>query len=879
MTHQHHAAAPAQATFSLVGLHCTGCADAVERALKANPHITSVHIDWPNSIAHVSYHAGMIDEAAIRDLIEATGCPCESTDHAGHTDGHHEHAAHGSPQARMRNLRHGVDVQPIMMGTRHDRMQYELPATGAFTQHAPNAAAARSGDRSVVDHSAHGAAPMDHAAMGHSAHSGAATAPTAGAPMDHSAMGHGEMDHGAMGHDMSDPSMAAAMERDMRNKFFIALVLTIPTVLYSPMGMNIFGIMLPTFGLSMDLIMLILTTPVVFYCGWMFIGGAYHSLRRRALNMSVLVATGVLAAYGGSLILMALGQETFFEAAAMLVTFVLFGHWMEMRSRRGTSEALRALFDLVPPQATVLRDGKELTIPSSEVLVGDTVILKPGDKVPVDGEVTDGETSIDEALVTGESVPVTKRPGDEVIAGSINRSGSVRFRATKVGADTTLAQIVDLVQRAQSSKAPGQRLADQAAQYLVILAVGAGLLTFFVWFFVLGAPIELALTFAISAVVIACPDALGLATPTAVAVGTGVAARHNILIKDAATLEGVSAITAIVLDKTGTLTEGKPALTDVVANRAITESELLRLVASAERGSEHPLAEAIVNGARERSLDLVEASQFEAIAGHGIRAVVAERTLLIGNIKLMRDQRILAEGLEARAAELASAGKTPMFIAVDGQPAGLVAVADTIKPTASETIRRLKAAGIEPVMITGDNKRTAEAVARELGIERFFAEVLPADKANHVKALQAEGKKVAMVGDGVNDAPALAQADIGIAIGAGTDVAIETANVVLMKSDPLDILRAITVSKATVRKMKQNLFWAAIYNVLAIPVAAGVLYPSFGIELRPEWAALLMSASSIIVAVNAVLLRNVERELGGPSQPQPATNGRPAPAT
>jgi Cu2+-exporting ATPase len=869
-TTHHHTATPAHAAFSLAGLHCTGCADAVERALGANPHITSVHVDWPNSVVHVGYHGGMIDEAAIRGIIEATGCPCEDGDRAGHGGGHHQHARGATPpQARLRNLQHGVDVQPITMGTRHDRMQYEMPATAAHAHHATNAAAARSHTHGGMDHSSHGPAPVSH--NGHAA-------------MDHSRQaeaqgGHGGMDHSAhMGHDMSDPGMAAAMERDMRQKFFIALLLTIPTVLYSPMGMNLLGLSLPTFGLSMDLIMLILTTPVVFYCGWIFISGAYHSLRRRALNMSVLVATGVLAAYGGSLALMALGQETFFEAAAMLVTFVLFGHWMEMRSRRGTSEALRALFDLVPPQATVIRDGQEVSIPSAEVQVGDLVVLRPGDKIPVDGEVTEGETSIDEALVTGESVPVTKRPGDTVIAGSINRSGSVRFTATKVGADTTVAQIVELVQRAQNSKAPGQRLADQAAHYLVILAVGAGLLTFIVWYFIVGAPIALALTFAISAVVIACPDALGLATPTAVAVGTGVAAKHNILIKDAATLEGVSRTNAIVLDKTGTLTEGKPALTDVVASRELAEDELLRLVASAEQGSEHPLAEAIVNGARERGLALGEAAQFDSIAGHGIRATVDGRTLLIGNIKLMRDEGIAAEGLEARAAELASAGKTPMFVAVDGQAAGLVAVADTIKPTAAETIRRLKEQGIEPVMITGDNRRTAAAVARELGITRFFAEVLPADKAGHVLTLQAEGKQVAMVGDGVNDAPALAQADTGIAIGAGTDVAIETADVVLMKSDPLDILNAITVSKATVRKMKQNLFWAAIYNILAIPVAAGVLYPAFGLELRPEWSALLMSASSIIVAVNAVLLRNVERELGGPSQPQPATSGRPAPA-
>jgi Cu2+-exporting ATPase len=526
----------------------------------------------------------------------------------------------------------------------------------------------------------------------------------------------------------------------------------------------------------------------------------------------------------------------------------------------------------------VLRNGQELTIPSSEVQVNDIVVLKPGDKVPVDGEVTEGETNIDEALVTGESVPVSKRPGDGVIAGSINRSGSVRFRATKVGADTTLAQIVDLVQKAQNSKAPGQRLADRAAQYLVILAVGSGVVTFIAWYFFGGAAAITALTFAISAVVIACPDALGLATPTAVAVGTGVGAKYNILIKDAATLENVSGITAIVLDKTGTLTEGKPALTDVVIAGSTNEQELLRLVGSAEQGSEHPLAEAIVSGARERGVSLTDVTQFESIAGHGIQAIIDGRTVLIGNLKLMRDQGVDAAALDAQAATLAEQGKTPMFVAINGQAAGLVAVADTSKPTAKEAVERFKELGIEALMITGDNARTAAAVAKALGIERFFAEVLPADKARHVKALQAEGKRVAMVGDGVNDAPALAQADIGIAIGAGTDVAIETANVVLMKSDPLDIIRAIILSKATVRKMKQNLVWASIYNILAIPIAAGVLYPSLGIELRPEWSALLMSLSSIIVAVNAVLLKRVERDLGEPGAGQPSAPLQPAPA-
>jgi Cu2+-exporting ATPase len=468
------------------------------------------------------------------------------------------------------------------------------------------------------------------------------------------------------------------------------------------------------------------------------------------------------------------------------------------------------------------------------------------------------------------------------VAGSINGTGSVRFQATKVGAETTVAQIVELVQRAQNSKAPGQRLADRAAQYLVILAVGSGLLTFIAWYFLGNAAFITALTFAISAVVIACPDALGLATPTAVAVGTGIGARHNILIKDAATLEGISSITAIVLDKTGTLTEGKPSLTDVVIEGGVHEEELLRLVASAEVGSEHPLAEAIVRGAKEKGIEPRAADHFEAIAGHGIEATVDGRQVLVGNVKLMRDRNVEVSTLEPRAAALAELAKTPMYVAVDGKASGLVAVADRVKPSAPEAIRGFKERGIEVVMISGDNRRTAEAVAHSLGIERVFAEVLPADKARYVQQLQSEGKRVAMVGDGVNDAPALAQADVGIAIGAGTDVAIETADVVLMKSDPADILRAHTLSKATVTKMKQNLVWASVYNVLAIPVAAGVLYPQFGIMLRPEWSALLMSLSSIIVAVNAVLLKRVEGELGesavpGAGKPAGTQVGSPQP--
>ena len=446
--------------------------------------------------------------------------------------------------------------------------------------------------------------------------------------------------HSGMAHDMSDPAMAAVMERDIRRRFWVALILTIPTVLYSSLGRNFFHVHLPG-PLPRNWMMLILSTPVVFWSGWMFIGGAFSSLKSRLLDMNVLIATGVLAAWGASVLLMVVaGDEVFFEAAAMLVTFVLFGHWMEMKSRRGTTDALRTLFDLVPPTAAILRNGEEITLPTAEIVAGDIVVIRPGEKIPVDGEILTGSTSIDEALVTGESLPVDKAVGDAVVGGSINRSGAITFRATKVGADTALAQIVDLVQRAQASKAPGQRLADRAAQYLVILAVGSGIVTFFAWYFAGGSSVVFALTFAISAVVIACPDALGLATPTAVAVGTGIAARHNILIKNAATLEDLSGIDAIVLDKTGTLTEGKPTLVAIETAEGVSKDDLLRVAASAERDSEHPLSQAIVRAADEQGLASARAESFQSVAGHGVEARVDGRAVLLGNAKLMRDGNV-----------------------------------------------------------------------------------------------------------------------------------------------------------------------------------------------------------------------------------------------
>jgi len=832
-------------TVPITDLACVCCAGDLEQRLRAHPELAAASVDYRAGTATLTARHGELNDADARAMVCEAGYCCDGE------------------QPSMAHLAHRVATAPITMGTTQDRMQYEMEALnhGQHGHAVRGSAATVERPSSVVDdhadHMGHDAVTAPATMPDHTSH---AADPHAGHTMPANEVMTGHAGHGAHGaHDMSDPTMAADMERDMRNRFFVALLLTIPTVLYSPVAENLLGITLPG---PANWIMLALTTPIVLWAGWMFIAGAYYSLKSRALNMSVLIATGVLAAYVFSIgLTIFTSDETFFEAAAMLVTFVLFGHWMEMKSRRGTTDALRALFDLVPPTATVVRDGVELEVPSSEVVVGDIVRLRPGDKVPVDGQIVNGTTSIDESLVTGESVPVEKGPGNDVVGGSINRGGSVTFRATRVGSETALAQIVSLVERAQSSKAPGQRLADKAAQWLVILAVGSGIITFLSWYLFGGETAILALTFAISAVVIACPDALGLATPTAVAVGTGIGARHNILIKDAATLENISRVSTVVFDKTGTLTEGRPSLTDLLPAPGLDADELLRLAADSERGSEHPLGEAIVRAADDRGLASGEATHFEAISGEGLAATVEGREILIGNARLMSNRGIEIAPLSTEIDRLASEGRTPMIVAFDGKQAGVIAVADTVRESARVAVRRLRDADIEVVMLTGDNRRTAEAVARDLGIERVLAEVLPSEKAIHVAALQAEGRTVAMVGDGVNDAPALATADIGIAIGAGTDVAVETASVVLMKSDPLDVLRAIILSKATVRKMKQNLAWASVYNVLAIPVAAGVFYPSWGIMLRPEWSALLMSVSSIIVAVNAVLLKRAEGEL------------------
>jgi P-type Cu2+ transporter len=676
-------------------------------------------------------------------------------------------------------------------------------------------------------------------------------------PHDHAAVERADDAHGH-GHGGHAGMSMEAMERDMRNRFLISLAFTVPIVLWSMVGTELLGTELATpFGIDRDVWLLVLSLPVVLYASSIFFTGAMVALRARTLDMMVLVAVAIGTGWVYSVAAtFFIEGDVFYEAAAMLATFVLLGHWFEMRARGGANDAIRALLDLAPPRAVVLRDGQPVELPTAEVAVGDLLLIRPGAKVPVDALVEEGESEVDEATVTGESLPVHKVAGDQLIGATINKNGTLRARASAIGSDTALAQIVKLVQEAQNSKAPGQRLADRAAFWLVLVALIGGGLTFAIWYFVLGRDVQDALLFAITVVVITCPDALGLATPTAIMVGTGLGAKRGILFKHAMALEQAATLDTVVLDKTGTLTRGEPEVVAVATADGIGQDELLRLVAAAERESEHPLAAAVVNAAQARSLPVPRADSFEALPGHGALAVVEGRRLTIGNQRLLDRERISLDGLASRAAELAGEGRTTVQVAVDGKAAGIIAIADAPRDTAASAIRALKELGLRPVMLSGDSRATAERVAAEVGINEVIAEVLPAEKAAKIAELQAEGRKVAMVGDGVNDAPALAQAEVGIAIGTGTDVAVETADVVLMRSDPLDVATAITISRGTVRKMRQNLAWAIGYNSLALPIAGGVFEP-LGFVLRPEVGALSMSGSSIIVALNAVSLKRL----------------------
>jgi Cu+-exporting ATPase len=654
-------------------------------------------------------------------------------------------------------------------------------------------------------------------------------------------------------------------------KFIISVIFTAP-LLYIAMGPMI-GLPIPEIisphmhPLSFGLTQLVLVIPPI-AAGYRFYTVGFSRLIKREPNMDSLIAVGTSAAflYGIYAIIQIINgnneyaHDLYFETAGVIISLILLGKYLESVSKGKTSEAIKKLMGLAPKTAIVIHDGKEMVIPIEEVEVGDIILVRPGEKIPVDGEVVEGRTSVDESMLTGESIPVEKNPRDKVVGASINKNGTIRFKATKVGKDTVLAKIIKLVEDAQGSKAPIAKMADVISGYFVPIVMAIAAIAGLAWF-ISGESVIFSLTIFISVLVIACPCALGLATPTAIMVGTGKGAEYGVLIKGGEALETTHKINTIVFDKTGTITEGNPVVTDIITTGMIDKTEMIKLSASAEKGSEHPLGEAIVNKAKEENLELISIDSFEAIPGHGIEAIVQGRKMLLGNKKLISDRKIEMT-LQSESDKLAEEGKTPMYVAVDNLLAGIIAVADVIKPGSKRAVQMLHDMSIEVVMITGDNKRTAEAIAKQAGINRVLAEVLPQDKADEVKKIQNEGKKVAMVGDGINDAPALAQADIGIAIGSGTDVAMESADIVLMRSDLMDVPTAIQLSKQTIRNIKQNLFWAFAYNSAGIPIAAGLLYLFGGPLLNPMIAAGAMAFSSVSVVTNALRLKRFTAKRG-----------------
>jgi len=673
-----------------------------------------------------------------------------------------------------------------------------------------------------------------------------------------------------------DTSVDADKERKEKEikslwrRFVISAIFTAP-LLYMAMG-HMFG---EKIGLKLPeiidpmmnpwnfaIVQLFLTTPTMIV-GYKYFTVGFKALFKGSPNMDSLIAIGTAAAYvyGIYAIVQIYGgngdyaNELYFEAGGVILTLITLGKYLESVTKGKTSEAIKKLMGLAPKTAIIIRDGKEVEISIDEVEVGDIIVVKPGEKMPVDGVVTEGITSVDESMLTGESIPVEKNIGDNIIGASINKNGSIKYKATKVGKDTALAQIIKLVEDAQGSKAPIAKLADIISGYFVPVVIVLSIVSALAWYFFGGQSTVFALTIFISVLVIACPCALGLATPTAIMVGTGKGAENGVLIKSGVALETTHKIKTIVFDKTGTITEGKPKVTDIITSNGIKENDLLQLTASAEKGSEHPLGEAIVKGAEDKGLEFKKLDSFNAIPGHGIEVTIEGKNILAGNRKLMVERNISLENLESTSNKLAEEGKTPMYVAIDNKIAGIIAVADTVKENSKRAIEKLHQMGIEVAMITGDNRRTAEAIAKQVGIDRTLAEVLPQDKANEVKKLQSEGKKVAMVGDGINDAPALAQADIGIAIGSGTDVAMESADIVLMRSDLMDVPTAIQLSKSTIKNIKENLFWAFAYNTLGIPVAMGALYLFGGPLLNPMFAAAAMSLSSVSVLANALRLK------------------------
>jgi Cu+-exporting ATPase len=810
-----------KARINVMGMTCTTCAATVEKALAEKKGVSQAKVNFASGKASLEYDPAQVDLAAIKDTISETG--------------------YGAAVKKSIFPVGGMTCASCVA-----RVEEALKSVPGVITVNVNLAS----EKATVEY-------LEDVAVDDLRHAVEDAGYTLGAEAE----------------TLEDVSTAAARDtRAIRNRFIVALVL----------GAVIMGLMwAPAFS-GRPYLLWILATPVQFWAGLRFYKGAWGALKHRTADMNTLIAVGTSAAYFYSVVAViapgiftsgGLEANLYFDTSAMIIALILLGRFLEARARGRTSDAIKALIGMSPKTALVVRNGKESEIPVEEVIVGDVVVVRPGERVAVDGIIREGYSSIDESMITGESIPVEKQAGDEVIGATINKTGSFRFEATRIGKDTTLAQIVRLVEEAQGSKAPIQRLADVIASYFVPAVIGIAVVTFIIWYFAGPTP---SLTFAflnfIAVLIIACPCALGLATPTAIMVGTGKGAEYGVLIKSAGALEKFYKVDTILLDKTGTLTLGEPAVTDIITASGYQEKEVLRLAAAVESKSEHPLGEAVVKKAHDEKIKTGgRVSHFQAVPGHGAEAVVGKKKVILGNRKLMENRNISIETLESESNNFQASGKTVMFLAVDGQIAGVIALADTLKPGADAVIKELNNTGIEVVMVTGDNRRTAEAVAREAGIDRVLAEVLPENKAAEVKKLQEEGRVVAMVGDGINDAPALAQADVGIAIGTGTDVAMETGDITLISGDLSGIATAISLSRRTMRTIKQNLFWAFAYNTALIPVAAGVLYLAFGSGdvpaglqgilgeygfLNPILAAAAMAVSSITVVSNSLRLRS-----------------------
>jgi len=817
----------------ITGMTCAACARRIERGLSKAQGVRKASVNFATSRATIEYDPLATGVGKLIETVKDVGYGTAGTARADFiVDDSARPSGSSQPLEKHVNALRGVVGANFNLGTMEVRVEYLPGATDV------------QGIRQAIED--FGYVVRDVAGAG-----------------------------GDVAAEESEQSARDAEYRDLKRKFIIAAVLSFPVL---TIAMSHGRIALFNFA-GVNWLQLALTTPVVFYCGWQFYRGAWAAFRHRAADMNTLIAVGTGAAFLYSIAAtiapkffesaagtMQASQTSapmipvYFEAASVIIALILLGRMLEARAKGSTSDAIRRLVGLQAKTARVVRDGREMDIAVEEVVPGDIVTVRPGEKIPVDGVVQDGSSAIDESMLTGESLPVEKRAGAEVFGATLNKTGSFRFQATKVGKDTALQQIVKLVEDAQGSKAPIARTADVISGIFTPIVICIAIATFVVWF--VAAPVDTRFTFAlvnfVAVLIIACPCALGLATPTAIMVGTGRGAENGILIKGGESLETAHKLNTIVLDKTGTITRGQPSLTDLLAAGDMNESELLRLAASAEKKSEHPLGAAIVGAAESQGIPLSNVSNFNAIAGHGLEAEIDGRRLLLGSLKLMRDRQITLDGYDERASLLAAEGKTPMYVSVDGKFAGIIAVADEIKPESKEAVRAMQRLGIEVVMMTGDNQRTADAVAGQIGITRVLAEVLPEGKAAEIKRLQSEKRIVGMVGDGINDAPALAQADVGIAIGTGTDVAIEASDITLIRGDLRGVVTAIALSKQTIRIIKQNLFWAFIYNIIGIPVAAGLLYPFTGWLLSPVIASAAMSLSSVSVVTNSLRLRSFQ---------------------